>query len=104
MKDGANIIHQGIEVVSATHAHRFAVGMCPGRPFASPSHRCTRSRLPQPTNPHSNATPDLQEDAPAGQHGPRGASARVALSRKLRRSDEPPADGSSPKKYLSLGL
>ena len=40
--------------------------------------------------------PHIASNASVGQRGPHGASARVALSRKLRRNREPPADGSSP--------
>lgn len=39
---------------------------------------------------HSNRMPNQPEDATAGQCGPRGASANVALSRKLRRNCEAP--------------
>ena len=46
----------------------------------------------------SNGTPSQPEDATAGQYGPRGASANVALSRKLRRKCRAPSGWVLPEK------
>jgi hypothetical protein len=48
--------------------------------------------------PDSNGMPSHQEDATQGQCGPRGASAKVALSRKLRRNFRPPSGWVLPEK------
>jgi hypothetical protein len=51
-------------------------------------------------SPTVNRTTSLPQNATVGQQWPHGASARVALCRKFRRTTDPPADGSSPGKPL----